>query len=379
MGHEDVCTWLGLPPEAWPPDYYTLLGLEPGDGDVARIEEHVHERLARLRSRQLQHPDQATEAMNLLARAFSCLTDPEAKKAYDALLFGPRRETGTAFPEVIPVLADPVNTGDPLAWLFGQWRPTATKETVTENLSLTQQDWMAAPAEAWQLPPPPAPSVTPAVSSEVNGVPPVAAVVVSPPTPPRPPPVDPLVEAAHSFPARRGLGTKRALYYRIARTRQLLWAWEGAGKYLRQPERRLTRSQEAAELMRQLNAVRRLLRRFPPLLGQAGQPGFYVVTLARQPKHALIQTFRMLLPSQRETLARDWRDGYQLLAAHRGFLRQELRAMRHTTRWGRIVRAIRAIIHDHRALVLVVAGLVAFAAAFWLGALIVLLWQQSIR
>jgi hypothetical protein len=377
MGYEDVCTWLGLPAEAWPPDYYTLLGLEPGDGDVARIEEHVHERLARLRSRQLQHPEQATEAMNLLARAFSCLTDPEAKKAYDTHLFG---QSSPSFPEAIPILAEPVNgPGDPLAWLFGQWSPLATKDTVADHLSLTQQEWLAAPAEAWQIPSPPPPVGSPTVPSEVNGVPPAAAVVVSPPPPPPRPPVDPLVEAAHSFPARRGLGTKRALHYRIARTRQLLWAWEGAGKYLRQPERRLTRSQEAAELIRQLNAVRRLLRRFPPLLGQAGQPGFYVVTLARQRKQALIHTFRMLLPSQRETLARDWRDGFQLLVAHREFLRQEVRAMRHTTRWGQVIRAIRAAIHDHRPLVVVAVVLVGFVAAFWLGTTVVLLWYHFIR
>jgi hypothetical protein len=185
-----------------------------------------------------------------------------------------------------------------------------------------------------------------------------------------------LVEAAHSAPARRGLGTKRALYHRIARTRQLLWAWEGAGKYLRHPTRRLTRSSEATELVRQLNAVRHLLRRFPPLLGQAGQAGFYVVTLARQPKHAIIQTFRMLLPSQRETLARDWRDGHQLLLAHRQFLRQELRGMRHITRWGGIIRAVRTFLTDHRRLFLFAGVVLGLVAATWLVALVTVLWYH---
>jgi hypothetical protein len=372
MGHHEVYTWLGLVPGTWPPDYYTLLGLEPGDSDVERIEQHVHDCLARLRSHQLHHPEQATEAMNLLARAFSCLTDPEAKSTYDAWLFG-------APAEAIPVdgnlaVAEPVNgPTDPLAWLFGPSSQAATKETLSESLNLTQQDWTVAPAEAWQIPAPPPPVVTPPPPAGANGVPSVVATIVPSAPPPRPP-VDPLLEAAHSSSARRGLGTKRALYHRIARTRQLLWAWEGAGKYLRQPERRLTRSNEAAELIRQLNAVRRLLRRFPPVLGEAGQAGFYVVTLARQPKHAIIQTFRMLLPSQRETLARDWRDGYQLLVAHREFLRQELRAIRHTTSWGQVVRAVRTAFHDHRRLVLVAAGLLGFVAAGWLVTLVLLLW-----
>jgi hypothetical protein len=164
------------------------------------------------------------------------------------------------------------------------------------------------------------------------------------------------------------------LYHRIARTRQLLWAWEGAGKFLRQPERRLTRSSEATELIRQLNAVRRLLRHFPPVLGEAGQAGFYVVTLARQPKHALIQTFRMLLPSQRETLARDWRDGYQLLVAHRQFLRRELRAMRHTTPWGQVARAVRTTLHDYQRWVLFAAALLGVVAAAWILALALDFW-----
>src|SRR5271157_3425368 len=86
MKHEAICAWLGLVPQNWPPDHYTLLGLEPGEPDVARIEQRVHERLARLRCYQLSHPEQATEAMNRLAQAFVCLTDPSAKKAYDAAL-----------------------------------------------------------------------------------------------------------------------------------------------------------------------------------------------------------------------------------------------------------------------------------------------------
>src|SRR5579859_5448292 len=89
MERDLVCKWLGLPPESWPPDHYTLLGLKTGEEDVGKIEEHAHERLARLRQHQLNHPDQVTEAMNRLAQAFSCLTDPKAKKAYDAAMRTP--------------------------------------------------------------------------------------------------------------------------------------------------------------------------------------------------------------------------------------------------------------------------------------------------
>src|SRR5947208_7970865 len=88
MGHELICNWLGLRPDDWPPDHYHLLGLPPGEGDLALIEQRVHQRLDAVRCYQMMHPEQATEAMNRLAQAFVCLTEPAAKKVYDAALFG---------------------------------------------------------------------------------------------------------------------------------------------------------------------------------------------------------------------------------------------------------------------------------------------------
>jgi hypothetical protein len=86
MTHELICSCLGLSPSRWPPDYYTLLGLERGEADARRIEDHVQERIERLRRYQLTNPEQATEGMNRLAQALVCLTDPVAKQAYDAKL-----------------------------------------------------------------------------------------------------------------------------------------------------------------------------------------------------------------------------------------------------------------------------------------------------
>src|SRR5262249_39748553 len=84
---ELIGTWLGLSAEAaWPPDHYTLLGLPPGEPDRGRIEHQVQGRRAGVRSYQLSNPVAATEAMNLLAQAFCCLTDPSAKRSYDARL-----------------------------------------------------------------------------------------------------------------------------------------------------------------------------------------------------------------------------------------------------------------------------------------------------
>jgi hypothetical protein len=351
MNHELICSWLQLPPAQWPPHHYALLGLSPGEPDVARIEQRVHECLTRLRHYQLNHPEETTEAMNRLAQAFTCLTDPAAKKAYDATLLPPAANG----PPPAPVPAPESAPADPLAWL-AEWSRSATPAEPPAAPAQQQADWRTEPPPQ-QVPvavPPPAEAPV------ADGLPPPAEEDADGPAPPAEPPepVDPVVEAAQrSLEARRGLGTKRALYYRIARTRQLLWAWEQAGKYLSKPTKRLTKLAEATELTRQLTAIRQLLRRFPPLLGEAGQPGYLVVTLARQ--EMIVPTFRGLLPSQRETLARDWRTGRDLLRSHRQFLRREVRALRTRSRLGRLVRAVRTGVYEHPEVLLLLMALVA--------------------
>jgi len=129
MTHELICSCLGLSLSRWPPDYYTLLGLEPGEVDAGRLEEHVQERMERLRRYQLTHPEEATEGMNRLAQALVCLTDPVAKKAYDAKLLkrhATRLVRSTPLPW--PSLDDPNNTPagsfsarTPARWLLLAW------------------------------------------------------------------------------------------------------------------------------------------------------------------------------------------------------------------------------------------------------------------
>lgn len=360
MDYALICTWLGLPPDAWPPDHYTLLGLPLGERDVTLIEQHVHDRLTRLRPYQLNHPDQVTEAMNRLAQAFTCLTDPEAKEAYDTALQlrkpAEATEVVTAPADVTPgVAAAAEEVSDPLAWLFGPWN-----QAVTPSVAEVQADWQTAPPPARV----PALAVDPEDSSPVgNG----SAAATEAPVAEKPAePVDPHREAAHlSVPARRGLGTKRALYHRIAITRRLLAAWEGAGKLLSKPNRRLTRVADAHELTRELDQIRKLLPSFPPILGRAGQPGYFVIILAQQPM--IVPTFRTLLSSQREELARDWTAGRDLLQSHLRFLRQEVRAIRRHNRWGRFVRASRAFLADHPGTVLLVLALVALGLSIWFG------------
>jgi hypothetical protein len=127
--HELICSCLQLPPDRWPPDHYTLLGLEPRQADTKQIENRVQERMERLRPYQLTHAEQVTEVMNRLAQALVCLTDPAAKQAYDAMLLRrparrPNRPSSFHFssrtePERPP--AWPVYSGRFPGWLLLAW------------------------------------------------------------------------------------------------------------------------------------------------------------------------------------------------------------------------------------------------------------------
>src|SRR4051794_25751765 len=81
MNAELLRGWLGLAEANWPPDAYKLLGVNPGERDLARIEHQVQERLAKLRCYQISHPEEATEGMNRLAQAFVHLMDGCPKAA----------------------------------------------------------------------------------------------------------------------------------------------------------------------------------------------------------------------------------------------------------------------------------------------------------
>jgi hypothetical protein len=114
--------------------------------------------------------------------------------------------------------------------------------------------------------------------------------------------------------------------------------------------------------LRQLDQVRSLLAGFPPLLGEAGQPGYLILTLAEL---ADAQTIQSLSPHQREALSRDWKAANKVLSAHRDFLRQEIHAQRRRSLGQRIRRRIRAAITDEPAAVLLLLALLAVNIAVW--------------
>jgi hypothetical protein len=339
MDHDLIAAWLGLPPGAWPPDHYVLLGLEPGASDAARIEHQVHQRLDAVRRYQMRHPEQATEAMNRIAQAFVCLTDPVAKKIYDDALLGVPVGPSDAASDRLLLEAPTVKS-----WSFVQ--QPARRPSLD-----------AAPTQ--EIPPLPTAAVVELPPEQSRDTLPPIPVIALPP--PEPDPVDPVIEAAESPSARRGLNTRRSLYRRIAKTRELIHAWTALGKYLASPKRKLRRPAEATDLIRQLENVQHLLTQFPPLMGEAGQPGYLVLALAQL---VIVPTFQTLSLSQREALSRDWKSGGKLLEAHRAFLRREASAMRRRPFGVRLSRAIDSFINDHFGVVLIGLGMIAVVLTF---------------
>jgi hypothetical protein len=341
-----VCSWLGLPAGSWPPDHYALLGIDRSEMDARRIEEHVHERLMRLRHHQLNHPEEVTEAMNRLARAFACLIQVETRRAYDRSLEGATVTAG------LPAESNIAEAIDPLAWLFGPWKELALYGSAEPEAArpVRQADWVREP-------PPPRRAKAEAVSAAetLPAQSPVPAVS--------------LPDSVRSSPvARRGLGTRAGLYRRALGTRRLLRVWDRIGRYLNDPEWRLTKSREAAELIRDLHKVGHLLDAFPPLLGQAGQAGFWVAALARQ--EMIVPIFRSFGPREREALARDWRDGRLVLTAHRRYLIEELAVWRRASSWGRLKRFAAMTAQEHPLVWIVALLLVAVLLTYGLAVIL---------
>jgi hypothetical protein len=299
-----------------------------------------------LRPYQLQHPELVTDAMNRLARAFTCLTNPEAKRVYDAALH-------LTAPAGLANSEPSGETLDPLCWLFGPWSQIgATMPAGGLGEQHVVADWAQAPpparrkADAFNKPQR-FPAVRGAmVSAQPASVSPGATATAAPePTELRP-----------------RLWTRRSLYQSIVVVRRLLHCWQRVGIVLGDPAWRMTKSREAIELIRQLGRMRELLEEGPSVLGEPGQAGYWVASLARQ--EVVAPLFRALDHDQREALARDWRDGLELLTTRRDCLRRGLQLYRKEASWRHVLRILGSLPREHPSV----------RVLFWALLLVALVW-----
>jgi len=310
-----LSTWLGLAADApWPPDHYTLLGLVRGVGDLADIESRVLDRMELLRPHQLLHPEPVTEGMNRLAQALVCLTDPVARADYD-------RELG------IPAAPFEVVESEPPA-----------SEPVVE---VPFEPGFVPPGEpqspAYEVVPEPDPLPYEVVTNESKS----SSPLPSPPPrkthrrrargpdllPTEPAPVAPI--------------SRRAVYRRLAALRKALRAWENLRPVLGTPTEPLATPVSVLLFVRALADARQALPEVKWAIRGPGTPGGVTAALVRLP-HAL-HAVRVLVPSQRQAVALDWRNGFDELRHERKRLRELAFIARPRRRGGAAARLVREL------------------------------------
>jgi hypothetical protein len=280
--------------------------------------------------------------MNLLARALDTLTDPDSRRQYDRSLglkpvtkveppSASDVDVDTLFPEV-PVLPRPVEP------------PAAVEEA-------------GVPDEINQLPDvedEPDVDDDPEFLNEPGVERPPQAIIL---------PIPPAVARLEGEPAgpTRPKSPRRAIYADLARVRRVLRIWERARKYLTDTERTFTRRTDTLALMGCLAELRPLLHTVTDLIAAPKRPGNLVAALARQ--RLQFDTFRSLLPDQREALARDFRAAHYRLAGYYDDLRDEIRRLTEKDWSRRVLRPLLRYVCANPEWLLLPVGLLALAVA----------------
>jgi hypothetical protein len=296
MKKEMLCSWLGLPNAAWPPDPWALLGLQRGVYDLTVVEERVQDRLAKLRPYQLSYPEEATEGMNRLAEAFVALTQ----------------------------------TGKPTAA-----QATVAKDETATNLQ-TKLDWQDETTQTKRHPEPAAKPGDP-------------ILVAKPFAPPRKfvrGEIDRALLcglAEHSEEATSNVGTIDAVIDRVEDTRKLLCAWERVGAQMKAAGKKPLKAGE--HFTKHFATIAEVLTSYPAFVGHPGKPGYRVAAMARL--QIPLPVIRAMTPDQREAMLVDWEMGYQVLLMHRKFLRRLFRKMRRRSALSLTLHAARAFLNDH--------------------------------
>ncbi len=314
MNRDKLYRWLELSAGPWPPDHYTLVGLPPGEGTAAAIEARILERLELLRRYQLAHPDEATEGMSQLARALDCLTSPEARRAYDRTL-----GIDTVVDDAAVVSADDAlkaaYAGIPI--LEATLVPLSDGPDLPLAIVLPDLDDEADPEDEPPIvlepivepmaEPPPLPKKRTKVAENLP------EAILLPPEAPAP---------SRRKKSARPSSRRRERYADAVRVRRVLAICERARPYFTNHEHRFAQPQDAVGLIACLTELRPLLPTVDDLIGGNGEPGNLLASIARQ--RLMIDTFRNLLPSQRERLAKDFRAAHYRLANYYHNVRQDI-------------------------------------------------------
>jgi hypothetical protein len=276
--------------------------------------------------------------MNRLAQALDCLSDPVRRSGYDTKL-GLATETQPP-PAVEAPPPDPIEL--------------EIDEDIPE-VPLIEIETLTAPGSE-SPPDPPGEVVLPDTFRIVEEEPSPAPAPHEPlvleeaePPPRRPVVPRPREQRAHRDEVQREpepkteqfrvevdpeRAARRQRYAELAHLRKVIRVWEEVRGHLTDPERSFNRRTDAIAFMAVLGELRPLLPLVDGLVGGPNEPGGVVAALARQP--LVVDTFRFLLPSQRDALAQDCRAAHFALEERYRAARTELRQMLQKG-WGRRV------------------------------------------
>lgn len=123
-------TWLGIPPEDQPADYYRLLGVKKLESNLDVISHAADKQMMHLRSFQTgQHAQASQKLLNELAAVRVCLLNPEKKADYDEQL---RSQIKPAVPVLeVARSAASSDVNLPRAPLLGSAKPTRPQRPST--------------------------------------------------------------------------------------------------------------------------------------------------------------------------------------------------------------------------------------------------------
>jgi hypothetical protein len=187
-----------------------------------------------------------------------------------------------------------------------QWPPTGAEPPLPAGARVV----------SWEKPPEPP---TAPVESPYEVVPEEARRDPLPLPPPRPDVVDAVVVAPASK-AWSDPQSRRWIYARLALIRRATRAWDRLRPVVADPQDPVDRPGRVVVLLEAAYAVRPLLPALRGIVGGVGEPGGLVAAVVKQV--LLMDTFRRLLPDQRQALAIDWRRGQAALQAEYERLRR---------------------------------------------------------
>ena len=301
MNTDLLLSWLGLPPGPWPPDDRALLGIGSQTLSSAEIEILALERMDRLRTHQLLHPELVTEGMNRLAQAMIALTATPAPTPRAAARSASESFSLEPEPSALP-----------------EFQGATVLELPT--VPSTNRD-----------PVPPVPSVPVIVDAELVAVEmprvrvrPANKHVVEPESNTAPDYAESaaIISEAEIQPVT--ILDRRQAYRELAVLRRLRKAWIGLRSSVADPGAAIASPAEICEFWETTLQIRGDY----PLLADSGakEPGSLVWAVLRQPYPLGI--LRTLVPSQRRRLAQDWARGFAALEFRSATLRRGLAAKR---------------------------------------------------